>query len=117
METTRISTCKHHGDTVYVMRKDGRYRCRACSVDSVTSRRKALKKMAVDYKGGCCSMCGYDKCISALEFHHLNPNEKDFHLGGKYQTASWDKIRSEIDKCVLLCANCHREIHAETLVL
>ena len=111
MATTKISNCKYDGDTVYVLRADGRYRCRACSVDSVTSRRKALKKMAIDYKGGKCSCCGYDKCIGALEFHHLDPTQKDFHLGGKYQTASWDKIRKELDKCVLLCANCHREVH------
>lgn len=111
MSTTKISNCKHHGDAVYVLRKDGRYRCRSCSVDFVSNRRKTLKRMAVEYKGGCCTMCGYDKYIGALEFHHLNPDEKDFNLGGKRQTTSWDNIRKEIDKCVLLCANCHREAH------
>ena len=67
--------------------------------------------MAVEYKGGCCSICGYDGCIEALEFHHIDPSEKDFGISSKGYTRSWERVKEEIDRCVLLCANCHREVH------
>ena len=73
--------------------------------------RRKIKKKAVDYKGGVCSICGYDKCLAALTFHHLNPNEKDFGISDKAHKISWDRIRRELDKCALLCANCHHEVH------
>jgi hypothetical protein len=68
------------------------------------------KKKCVEYKGGCCVICGYKRCLSALEFHHLNPEEKDFSIS-KYVNVKFEKIKNELDKCVLLCANCHREVH------
>jgi transposase len=69
-----------------------------------------IKERAVEYKGGKCVFCGYNRCIKALEFHHTNPNEKDFTLGSNTNRA-WEKVKKEIDKCILVCANCHREIH------
>lgn len=78
----------------------------------VTERRRKLKEMAVTYKGGKCEKCGYNECIAALDFHHLNPLEKDFSIGNKGYTRSWENIKKEIDKCILVCANCHREIHS-----
>jgi hypothetical protein len=81
-------------------------------VKAVTKRRKILMRKAVKYKGDQCEICGYNKCINALEFHHINPEEKEFGLSTRGLTRSWDKIKKEIDKCVLLCANCHREVHA-----
>lgn len=68
--------------------------------------------MVVEYKGGKCCICGYQKCIGALDLHHRNENEKEFGLSARGMTRSWEKIKEEADKCVLLCANCHREIHA-----
>lgn len=79
---------------------------------AVTKRRKKLKQMAVEYKGGKCAKCGYDKCNDALEFHHPDPTQKDFSISNKGRTIAWEKIRKEIDKCIMLCANCHREVHA-----
>ena len=82
-------------------------------------RRWMLKKKAVDFLGGKCSICGYNKCIKALEFHHIDPTEKGT-IGNKkdstisYMIAdlkSWKIIKEELKKCTLLCANCHREIH------
>lgn len=67
--------------------------------------------MAIAYKGGKCQVCGYDKCVGALEFHHIDPTQKDFGISAKGYTRSWDKNRQELDKCILVCANCHREIH------
>jgi hypothetical protein len=69
--------------------------------------------MAIEYKGGCCEICGYDRCIDALEFHHSNFSGKEFSISAKGYTRSWAKIKEELDKCSLLCANCHREVHAE----
>ncbi|HVG21805.1 MAG TPA: HNH endonuclease signature motif containing protein [Blastocatellia bacterium] len=73
--------------------------------------------MAVSYKGGCRQICSYDRCFEALEFHHLDPTQKDFGISKKGYTRSWEKVKNEIDKCLLLCANCHREFHAGKLQL
>ena len=102
--------CKKHGLTEYALRKDGRLRCKKCSVDAVQKRREQIKLMSVDYKGGKCEICGYCKCVNALEFHHVDEN-KDFGIGEKGYTRSWDKVKKELDKCMLLCSNCHRETH------
>lgn len=110
MENTIKQECKIHGESTFSYRKDGRYRCRKCSSDSVIKRRQELKKMSVNYKGGKCLLCGYNKCMSAMEFHHINPNEKDFQVSGK--SISWEKIKIELDKCILVCSNCHQEIHS-----
>ena len=69
-----------------------------------------LKQMAVSYKGGKCERCGYDKNIGALDFHHLDPKQKEFEIS-KVRHKSIEDIKEELDKCILLCANCHREEH------
>ena len=78
--------------------------------DHVKEYRKRIKQELVDYKGGKCQVCGYNKCNEALEFHHLNPDEKDFSLSGQHK--SIELLKKEVDKCVLLCCRCHREVHA-----
>ena len=77
------------------------------------ANRKIIKKWAVEYKGGKCCKCGYDKCLDALDLHHLNPAEKDFNLSDRNLSLDWVEITPELDKCILVCANCHREIHSE----
>ena len=84
----------------------------AYMVQAVSRRRRKLREMSRDYKGGKCVLCGYTKCLGALEFHHVDPSQKDFALSVKGLTRSWEKIQAELDKCVLVCANCHREVHA-----
>lgn len=81
--------------------------------DHVKKRRNKLKLLAVDYKGGKCQKCGYDRCARALEFHHLDPKQKQFGIASKGLTRSWDRLKPELDKTVLLCANCHRETEQE----
>lgn len=71
---------------------------------------KYKKEKAVIYKGGKCERCGYDKCIGALEFHHINPEDKIYAVKN-LMVRRWELIQQEIDKCILLCANCHREEH------
>ena len=78
---------------------------------AVAKRRKKLREMAREYKGGKCILCGYAKCQRALNFHHRDPNQKEFGLSARGITRSWEKVRDELDKCILLCANCHMEVH------
>ncbi len=82
-------------------------------IAAVHKRRRKVRQMAVAYKGGHCQRCGYDRCIDALEFHHSDSSKKDFSISEKGYTRSWDKVKEELDKCTLLCANCHREVHAQ----
>jgi hypothetical protein len=103
--------CKRHGLTDFTLQKRGAYRCKKCIVEAVTNSRRSTKRKAVDYKGGKCELCGYSKCVSALEFHHRDPDKKDFGISTSGCTRSWEETKQELDKCVIVCANCHREIH------
>jgi len=82
-------------------------------ISAVRKRRKKIRMMAVEYKGGQCEICGYKKCIEALEFHHIDSSKKDFGVSSRGYTRSWAKVKDEIEKCMLVCANCHRELHAQ----
>ncbi len=73
-------------------------------------RAKNLKIKCVTYKGGKCSACGYSKYLAALDFHHIDPSKKSFQITG--YTTVWGKIVEELDKCILLCSNCHRALHS-----
>lgn len=86
-------------------------------IKAVAKRRRKIREMAVAYKGGSCQSCGYNKCLEALEFHHLDPNQKDFAISQYGHCRSWERVQKELDKCVMLCANCHREIHAQMQLL
>lgn len=77
---------------------------------NVKNWRKRTKELLVEYKGGCCEVCGYNKCIEALEFHHIDETTKSFAVSGS--TKSLESQKREADKCYMLCANCHRELHA-----
>lgn len=87
------------------------YECVPESFSNGAQQRKFIKQWAVEYKGNKCECCGYNKCIEALEFHHLNPEEKDFNISDRDIKLNWEEIKKEIDKCILVCSNCHREIH------
>jgi 5-methylcytosine-specific restriction endonuclease McrA len=76
----------------------------------VKKTRRRIKDRAVEYLGGKCKICGYHKCSRSLVFHHINPEEKDFAISTNTNKA-WDKMKLELDKCILLCANCHGEVH------
>ena len=103
--------CKKHGLTEF---SNGiRPRCRKCLVEAVSKRRRKIKLMAIEYKGGKCSKCGYDKCPDALDFHHVDESQKEFNLSHNGHCRAWETVKKELDKCILVCANCHREIHAD----
>ena len=86
-------------------------------IKAVAKRRKTLRLKSIEHLGGKCIVCGYSKYEGALEFHHLDDNSKDFGLSSKGMTRSWERIKKELDKCILVCANCHREIHSQKLQL
>ena len=77
-----------------------------------TNHRRRLKARAIAYKGGSCVLCGYSKCAAALEFHHVDKGTKTFGLSRNGIIRPWESIREELDKRILLCSNCHREVEA-----
>ena len=87
-------------------------KCNSCLVNK---RRFSIKDKAIAYKGGNCIVCNYNKCTRALVFHHVD-GDKDFGIGGAH-ARSWEAIQNELDKCVLLCSNCHGEVHAGIIKL
>lgn len=102
-------TCKSCSRKYKYNRKQGhtKTRCNSCLVND---RRFKVKKQCVEYKGGACQECGYNKCSRALVFHHLNESEKCFEISGSH-SRSWEIIQQELDKCIMICANCHAELH------
>lgn len=80
--------------------------------ESSKIRSRLLKHKLIEYKGGKCERCGYNKCDGALQFHHLDSDEKEFTISGKnLGITPLEEFYKEVDKCILLCANCHAEEH------
>jgi transposase len=86
--------------------------CPGCRIEAVTTWRRRAKRILVEEAGGCCALCGYDRCFAALEFHHVDPAQKSFGLGSRGLARKIDVLREEARKCVLLCGNCHAEVEA-----
>ena len=84
--------------------------CKTCTSVQTKIRQQKLKEDAVNYKGGKCLACGYNKYQGALEFHHVDPSEKDFNIS-QSRFLKLQALKPELDKCILLCSNCHKEIH------
>jgi hypothetical protein len=119
METKICTSCKEEKliSDFYQQkdRKNGSSSCRKCFDRYCINRWKKRKIEAVNYKGNSCVDCGIkhpDFPAGVFEFHHIDPNEKDVDWT-KLRLRSWDKITHELDKCVMLCANCHRMRHSE----
>lgn len=105
--------CPKHGLTeFYYSKTEDRWRCKECRKEAVIDKRRKNKIELVKYKGDKCEICGYDKCIDALEFHHLNPETKSFGIGNG-NIRSLKRLKEEVDKCIMVCSNCHKEIHAK----
>ena len=111
-----VRDCQRHGRTEFAYYSAGqkrgrRWRCKRCVGQAVTRRLQKVKRILVEESGGSCCVCGYDRCIISLHFHHVDPTRKSFSLTvamGKSLAA----LRDEAKKCVLVCANCHGEIEA-----
>lgn len=104
--------CRRHGLTMFRLMARGGYRCGRCQSEAVARRRRKVKQILVEEAGGKCVVCGYERCLAALEFHHLDPSAKRYTLSHRGVTRSLAKARSEARKCVLLCGNCHAEVEA-----
>lgn len=96
----------------YYRKTENRYQsyCKKCLHESQSQRWIERKIKAIDLFGGCCSQCGYNKNYAALDFHHCDPSKKEADWG-RLRLRSWDKIIKELKKCILVCRNCHAELH------
>jgi len=103
--------CRECGRSYYYNPNAG-HQTEICNSCNANRKRVTVKKKCVEYKGGECERCGYSKCLRALEFHHREPKKKEFSIGTK-MSWSWSRLRKELDKCRLLCSNCHCEVHEE----
>jgi hypothetical protein len=94
--------CKTHAHSSYPKQKE----------------RGIVRKLELLEKGGgACAVCGYSKNITAFHFHHLDPSKKRFRLDSRaISNRTWQSILEEFAKCILLCANCHAELHNPDLV-
>jgi transposase len=105
-------SCPRHGLTTFRRRRAGGYRCAKCRTEAVSRRRRRVKRILAEEAGGACRLCGYSRCMAALEFHHVAPDLKRFSLSHRGVARSIERARAEASKCVLLCANCHAEVEA-----
>ena len=103
--------CAKHGLAEHVVRRGGAD-CLRCRAERVSEWRRRAKRKLVDEAGGSCRLCGYDRTVAALQFHHLDPSTKRFGLGSRGLARSIEALREEAAKCVLLCSNCHAEVEA-----
>ena len=87
--------------------------CKICTNEQTIQKQRETKIKMIDYKGGKCEKCGYNKSPAALDFHHKNPLEKKFTIAHARHRSFNENIKKELDKCMLVCSNCHREIHEE----
>jgi hypothetical protein len=105
-------TCARHGETEFGPEGRGYYRCKRCRAERVARRRRRLKATLVAEAGGRCCICGYDRHIGALEFHHVDPRQKRLEISQDGVTLPLEAVRLEARKCVLVCSNCHAEVEA-----
>lgn len=101
--------CVDCGRTFIYDRNSGNRRT-VCTTCIHIRRRKKTKQRAVEYMGGKCQLCGYDRFYGALEFHHKDPSLKKFEIGSEGYKYKWETLKAELDKCVMLCSTCHREV-------
>ena len=113
-EISNILNCSKSTIT-YHLNEDYRNR----HIKNHKTRRHNIKEKAILYKGGKCEICGYDKCKEALDFHHKDPSQKDPNIKGALtrKSINLEKLKPELDKCILVCCRCHREIHANLLTV
>ena len=104
--------CPHHGETEFCLEGRGAYRCKRCRSEAVSRRRRRVKSALVAEAGGRCRICGYDRHVAALHFHHVDPGLKRMAVSAGGIAYSIDTLREEAKKCVLLCSNCHAELES-----
>lgn len=109
------NTRKLESPPLTVQGKGKRKRNKAKYAKWQSKARKERKQKLIELCGGKCIICGYQRCQKALDFHHKEEGEKTykgFGLSANGMLAKWSTLLEEVKKCVLLCSNCHREVHA-----
>lgn len=107
----QCTKCHNHYPKEFFYKKTKtttRAECKFCWNEITKQNQLKIKKQMIEYKGGKCQKCGYNTCIGALEFHHKEKETKEYEPA---KATSFNQIKKELDKCILLCANCHRETH------
>jgi hypothetical protein len=108
---TEILVCDDCGEEYeYDPQNRGGDRRTTCATCRARKKRESRYGKVVKHAGGECQRCGYDGCYAALDFHHEKPEEKEFAINSRTVRRAWEDVIEEVDKCTLLCANCHREI-------
>jgi predicted HNH restriction endonuclease len=105
--------CEKHGHTEFTYSSKYKIKCIKCQSVRKSLRKNRNRQELLKLHGSKCSVCSYDKCSSALQFHHIDPSEKEFEISES--AYSLEKQIAEAKKCVLLCANCHAEVENEIL--
>jgi transposase len=114
---TVTMSCRHHGETEFYLEGRGYYRCKRCRSEAVSRRRRKMKAILVAEAGGHCCVCGYDRTVAALEFHHLDRTQKRMTVSARGNAYALKTLRTEAAKCVLLCGNCHVEVECGLIEL
>lgn len=110
--TAKICAYQLCNEEVVPTRKNKVFCCKLCAIkDFIARRRKDRKARCVALLGAKCSRCGYDRCLDALQFHHTGSKDDDVAALIR-DNRPWTVIVAEVMKCVLVCANCHAEIHS-----
>lgn len=105
--------CEKHGHTDFTYSSKYKIKCIKCQSVRKSLRKNRNRQELLKIHGSKCSVCSYDKCSSALQFHHIDPSEKEFEISES--AYSLENLIAEAKKCVLLCANCHAEVENEIL--
>jgi 5-methylcytosine-specific restriction endonuclease McrA len=109
--------CPSHGEVAFALEGRGYYRCTQCRQERVARRRRRIKEILVSEAGGACCVCGYQRYLGALQFHHVDPDQKRLGLSRAGITLSIATMRDEATKCVLLRSNCHAELEGGVIEL
>jgi len=108
-EISRQLNIPYHQATYYGDPKRRKYVYEYTKIHRKIRRAKGLLRFKQE-AGGKCQICGYNKCLAALHFHHKNPSEKKYSISQCIDYISTKTVREEVKKCILVCANCHAEI-------
>lgn len=109
-----MKLCNTCGETDQSKFYKQKWICKSCWNRMTYDRSRTKLDELITERGGKCERCGYSKCFAALQWHHKDPSAKEFSISGN-RGSNIDKLRAETEKCELLCANCHAEVHTELL--
>ncbi len=100
-------------DSSFYVRKNGKLHCycKKCNTVSKVEQNRKIKKLAVEFLGSKCFKCGHVGELPDFDFHHKDPSKKEFEISDS-KNSSFEAIKIEVEKCMLLCAICHRRLHA-----